>query len=145
MALGTHVQLLAAELRRFGFTKPAAATLSSEVVLRHPIVHRVGVKKLTRRFMRHGLATEDATHLALSLWGLERFQLGARFQDLRNTLRRAGVEDSDALAACLEARRLLRDTAAGVPGDEADIQLARWCLVLLATLLLVSALLQLGL
>ena len=103
MALGTHVQLLAAELRRFGFTKPAAATLSSEVVLRHPIVHRVGVKKLTRRFMRHGLATEDATHLALSLWGLERFQLGARFQDLRNTLRRAGVEDSDALAACLEA------------------------------------------
>lgn len=144
MVSGTHIQLLAAELRRFGLPKPAAASLSSEVVLRHPIVHRVGVKKLTKRFVRHGMAKDDAMHLVLALWGLERLQLGACFQDLLDTLRRAGVEDSQALAASVEARRLLFDTAGAVGDNDADVQLARWCLVLLATLLLTSALLQLG-
>jgi hypothetical protein len=143
--VSNHAQLLAAELQRLGLPKREAATLSSEVVLRHPIVQQLGTEKLAQRLESQGLPSDEATHLVLALWGLERLQQGACFQDLREGLSRAGVPDAEALAASLEARRLLRDTAASVPDSDGDRhQLARWCLLLMAALLLAGATLQSG-
>jgi len=143
--IGARAELLAAEFRRVGMTRPAAATLSSEAVLRHPLVHRVGVKKLTRRLMNHGVDSEQATHLVLALWGLERLLLGACFQDLLDTLRRAGVEEAKVFPACVEARRLFGEaTREAATDEETEVQLARWCVAMLFTLLVVSVLLQLS-
>ena len=143
--MGARTELLAAEFRRVGMTSPAAATLSSEAVLRHPFVHRVGVKKLIGRMVRLGVQSEEATHLVLALWGLERLQLGACFQDLLETLRRAGVEEAQVFPACVEARRLHAACHAAAPSEEdADLQLARWSVALLFTLLAVGALVQLA-
>ena len=142
--IGARAELLAAEFRRVGMTGPAAATLSSEAVLRHPLVHRVGVKKLTRRLVRHGVDADDAQHLVLALWGLERLLLGACFQDLLDTLRRAGAEEERLFPACMEARRLYNEAVKSAPGEEdADLQLARWCVAMVFTLLAVSVLLRL--
>jgi hypothetical protein len=124
--------------------KAAAASFCSELFVRHPLVHRTGVSKLTRRLVRHGVAPEDATQLTLALWGMERLQVGACFQELLDQLRRAGVEDSLAIPACFEARRLLLETNEGAPVIDPELQLARWCVAFLGTLLLVGVLLELG-
>lgn len=144
LSFGKRADLLASEFQRFGMAKPAAATLSSDVVLRHPLAHRVGVPKLVRRLVRHGVDPENANHLALTLWGLERLMLGACFQDLIDVLRRAGVEDAHAFPACVDARRLWRDHAEQLQPVDPDVRFARWCVLMLASLVLTQLVVTLG-
>ena len=138
MAHGTRMDLLASEFQRFGMAADAATALSCDVVIRHPLAHRLGVPKLTQRLIAHGVARESATHLALALWGLEHLGLGACYQDLLVALRRAGVDDAEAIPACVAARRLWCAASQLAPDVDPDIQLARWCLLFLATLVFAS-------
>ena len=139
MSFSKRADLLASEFQRLGMAKPEADHLSSELVLRHPLAHRVGVPKLARRFVRLGLAPEDANHLALSLWGLERLMLGACFQDVLDTLRRAGLEECHAFPAAMEARRLWRESETRLGAVDTDQRLARWCVAFLTMLAVCQA------
>ncbi|MGH0030973.1 MAG: hypothetical protein ACQGVC_14360, partial [Myxococcota bacterium] len=56
MSIGKRAELLADEFQRCGMPKPAATTLSSEMVLRHPLAHRVGVPKLAPRLVGQRVA-----------------------------------------------------------------------------------------
>lgn len=141
MSNGKRVHLLTTEFERFGMARPVAANLSSEAVLRHPLAHRVGVPRLASRLIRHGLQPEDAHHLALTLWGLERLMLGACFQDLLDVLRRAGVEESRAYPACIEARRMFRDAGDRLQPVDVDPQIARWCVAVLVLMVVIQGLL----
>lgn len=135
MSFSKRAGLLASEFQRFGMPEPEATSLSSEMVLRHPLAHRVGVPVLARRFVRLGLEPEDAIQMALTVWCLERLMLGHCFQDLLERLRRAGVEEQRALPACIEARRLWRNGGAGLQPVDLDRMLVRWCVPMLAAAL----------
>jgi hypothetical protein len=140
VSISKRADLLASEFQRFGMAKLEADHLSSELVLRHPLAHRVGVPKLACRFVGLGLAPDDATHLALSLWGLERLMLGACFQDLLDTLRCAGLEESQAFPAAVEARRLWLESSTRIDPVDQDLRLARWCVAVLALLVVAQVL-----
>ena len=144
MPLSKRADLLASEFQRFGMAKSAADVLSSEMVLRHPLAHRVGVPTLAHRFVGLGLEQGDATHLALVVWGLERLMLGACYQDLLDAWRQAGVPQELAIPAGMEARRLWRAGGTRLAPVDPDLQLARWCVTLLAVLLVAQLLLGLA-
>ncbi|MGH0031555.1 MAG: hypothetical protein ACQGVC_17315, partial [Myxococcota bacterium] len=104
--------------------------------------HRVGVPKLAHRLVRHGVEPEAATHLALTLWGIERLMFGACFQDLLDVLRRAGVDHDQAFPACVEARRLWRAGGDRLQPIDPDVRLARWCVAMLGALVVAQLLLN---
>ena len=106
--------------------------------------HRVGVPTLAHRFVGLGLEQGDATHLALVVWGLERLMLGACYQDLLDAWRQAGVPQELAIPAGMEARRLWRAGGTRLAPVDPDLQLARWCVTLLAVLLVAQLLLGLA-
>jgi hypothetical protein len=135
---------LAHELERFGLDEAQANALSCEVVAQHPLAHRIGVQSLARRVTRHGLGPDEASHLALALWGLERLWLGACFQDLLEALRRAEVEYAEAYPACIDARRLW--SAAGETGPimAQEEFLLRWLMCSVSLITLGALLLHLG-
>jgi len=140
----TRTELLAHELERFGLAQAEASALSSEIVTQHPLAHRIGVKSLTQRVSRHGLAPDEASHLALAVWGLERLWLGACFQDLLEALRLAEVDHAQAYPACIDARRLW--TAAGEtdPVMAQEEFLLRWLMCSVSLIALGALLLHLG-
>jgi hypothetical protein len=142
LSIGKRADLLASEFQRFGMAKRAADRLSSEMLLRHPLAHRLGVPMLARRFARLGLQPDDAIQLALTIWGLERLMLGACFQDLLDLLRRAGVEECQAFPACVEARRLWRKSGTRLHPVDPDARLARWCVAALAMLVVTQLLMS---
>ena len=140
----TCTDLLAHELERFGLDAAQANALSSEVVTRHPLAHRIGVKQLTQRVTRHGLPPEEASHLALALWGLERLWLGACFQDLLEALRVAEVEDAKAYPACIDARRLWTAAGRSAPLMAQEEFLLRWLACSVSLMALGALLIHLG-
>lgn len=140
----TCTELLAHELVRFGLDEAHANALSSEVVTRHPLVHRIGVGRLAQQVKRHGLAQEEASHLALALWGLERLWLGACFQDLLEALRVAEVDDAKAYPACIEARRLWTAAGQTAPMMAQEEFLLRWLAASISLMALGALLVHLG-
>lgn len=144
MSMGVRAEKLAVEFVRFGLDEPEAVQLSSEFVTQHPLAHRVGVARLRTRFTDQGLAPDDAQQLALALWGLERLWLGACYKDLVDTLRRADVDDADAIPACMEARRMFSAADQSVDPDQRDSQLLRWCAVFAVTVALATLAAHLG-
>ena len=140
----TRTELLAHELERFGLDAAQANALSCEVVAQHPLAHRIGVHELTQRVSRDGLGPDEANHLALALWGLERLWLGACFQDLLEALRLAEVDHAKAYPACIDARRLWSAAGEAAPVMAQDEFLLRWLACSVSLIALGAMLLHLG-
>ncbi len=111
-------EALAAALGEQGMPARAASALSADLVLRHPLARRCGVRRMEKSLRDQGLAPGPAAEMACTLYALESFDLGHRLTDVRGELRLAGVPEDRALGAVFEAARLHResaDPAASVP------------------------------
>ncbi len=101
---------LEAWLSASGLPAAAARALSADLVIRHPLVRRIGVRRMARTLRERGLSEQAARGAATLLFALESFDLGATLQQVRAELRIAGVAEEEALGAVYEAARLHRET-----------------------------------
>lgn len=110
-AIPSRPEALATAFGELGMSARAANTLSSDLVLCHPMTRRLGVRRMEATLREQGLAAEKAADAAPMLFALESFDLGHRLVDVRTELRIAGVPDGRALAAVFDAARLHRESA----------------------------------
>ncbi len=113
-------ELLEQLLGRHGVAEAAASALSADLVLRHPMARRVGVRRMARTLCDQGLRAEDADGTATLLYALESFDLGRDLQQIRSELRVAGIPDDCAVGAVFEASRLHRECRLATPATDAQ-------------------------
>ncbi len=111
----SRLEAVAEWLAGAGMPRESASSLSSLLVLRHPLTHRIGVRALARRLGAEGLRPDAADDAAALLFALEGLEMRHAFGRVLADLRAAGYPQAAALAAGLEAARLHRSTAPIVP------------------------------
>ncbi len=106
-------EVLESLLGSLGLAEENASALSADLVLRHPMARRVGVRRMARTLREQGMNPDTADSAANLLFALEGFDLGRSLQEIRSELRVAGEPDATSLGAVYEAARLHR--ASGRP------------------------------
>lgn len=101
-------EVLEATLGSLGLPLAAASAISADLVIRHPMTRRIGVRCMARTLRDQGIRGVDAESTATMLYALEGFDLGRTLQEIRAELRVAGIDGDLAVGAVFDAARLHR-------------------------------------
>jgi hypothetical protein len=101
-------EVLEAALAGLGLPPATASAISADLVIRHPMTRRVGVRRMARTLSDQGIRGSEAESAAIMLYALEGFDLGRTLQEIRSELRVAGIEGDLAVGGVFEAARLHR-------------------------------------
>ena len=89
----SRIELLEAEFASRGMHPTAAADLACQLILKHPMAQRFGMRKLTDEIVAHGMATEEVDETARVLLAIELMDCGADFDRMINELEQYDVKD----------------------------------------------------